>query len=44
MYIADKFQHLQVVCHRSKSMTSMLEKFMTEEEEQFLLYNKVLVA
>ena len=44
MYIADKFQHLQVVCHRSKSMTSVLEKFMTEEEEQFLLYNKVLVA
>ncbi len=41
MYIDGKFDRMQVLCHDSKSMTSFVEKFMREEQEQFLLYNKI---
>jgi GNAT superfamily N-acetyltransferase len=41
LYLDGKFDRLQVLCHKSKSMNSFFEKFMIKEEEQFLLYNKV---
>jgi ribosomal protein S18 acetylase RimI-like enzyme len=41
LYIDSKFDRLQVLCHKSKSMTSFVDKFMIKEQEQFLLYSKI---
>jgi GNAT superfamily N-acetyltransferase len=41
MYLDGGFREFQLVCHDSKRLTSFIEKFMTKDEEQFLLYNKV---
>jgi GNAT superfamily N-acetyltransferase len=44
IYLDDKFKEFQLVCHNSKRLTSFIEKFMTKDEEQFLLYNKVFTT
>jgi hypothetical protein len=44
IYLDCDFEEFQLVCHDSKRLTSFIEKFMTKDEEQFLLYNKVFTA
>lgn len=44
IYVDGGFEQLQIVCHDSKKLTSFIEKHMTKDEEQFLLYNKVFTA
>jgi hypothetical protein len=44
IYLDGKFEEFQLVCHDSKKLTSFIEKFMTKDEEQFLLYNKVFTT
>lgn len=41
IYLDGEFEGLQIVCHDSRRLTSFVEKFMTKDEEQFLLYDKV---
>jgi hypothetical protein len=41
MYLDGRFNEFQLVCHDSRRLTSFIEKFMTKDEEQFLLYSKV---
>jgi hypothetical protein len=41
LYTDGKFDRLQMLCHRSKSMTSFVAKFLIKEQEQFLLYSKI---
>jgi N-acetylglutamate synthase-like GNAT family acetyltransferase len=43
-YLDWKFEEFQLVCHDNEKLTSFIEKFMTKDEEQFLLYNKVFTA
>jgi GNAT superfamily N-acetyltransferase len=38
---SSRFDRLQVLCHKSKSMTPFVDKFMIKEQEQFLLYSKI---
>lgn len=40
MYGKGKYERMHVVCHASKSLTSVLAKFKKEESELFLLYSK----
>lgn len=44
IYVGGGFEQLQIVCHNSRRLTSFIEKHMTKDEEQFLLYNKVFTA
>jgi hypothetical protein len=44
MYLDGRFKELQLVCHDSKGLTSFIERFLTKDEEQFLLYDKVFTA
>jgi hypothetical protein len=41
IYLDGMFEEFQLVCHDSKRLTLFIGKFMTKDEEQFLLYNKV---
>lgn len=38
LYLDGGFRELQIVCHDSRKLTSVIEKFMAKDEEQFLLY------
>ena len=40
LYLDGKFDSLQLVCYNSKQVTSFIDKFVINEEELFLLYNK----
>jgi GNAT superfamily N-acetyltransferase len=40
MYGRGQYERMHVVCHASKTLTSMLAKFRKEESELFLLYSK----
>lgn len=44
LYLDGGFGELQIVCHDSRRLTSLIEKSMIKDEEQFLLYNKVFTA
>jgi ribosomal protein S18 acetylase RimI-like enzyme len=44
LYLDGGFEELQIVCPDSKRLTSFIEKSMTKDQEQFLLYNKVFTA
>ena len=44
LYLDAGFGELQIVCHDSRRLTSLIEKSMIKDEEQFLLYNKVFTA
>ena len=44
LYLDGGFAELQIVCHDSRRLTSLIEKSMIKDEEQFLLYNKVFTA
>lgn len=44
IYVNDGFEQLQLICYDSKQMTSYIEKHMTKDEEQFLLYSKVFTG
>ena len=38
LYLDGGFKELQIVCHDSRRLTSVIEKSMAKDEEQFLLY------
>lgn len=40
LYLDGGFGELQIVCHDSRRLTSLIEKSMIKDEEQFLLYSK----
>jgi hypothetical protein len=40
LYLNGKFDGLQLVCYDSKQLSSFINKFLIEEHEQFILYNK----
>lgn len=42
LYLNGKFDGLQLVCYDSKQLSSFINKFLIEEHEQFILYNKQL--
>lgn len=42
LYSNGKFDGLQLVCYDSKQLSSFINKFLIEEHEQFILYNKQL--
>jgi hypothetical protein len=44
LYGRGGFSRLQVLCHESRHLTSMVEKFKIKESERFLLYNKVITG
>jgi ribosomal protein S18 acetylase RimI-like enzyme len=44
IYHDGKFEEFQLVCQDSKRLTSFIEKFMTKDREQFLLYNKLFTS
>ncbi|HXG06617.1 MAG TPA: GNAT family N-acetyltransferase [Nitrososphaera sp.] len=44
IYANNGFEQLQIVCYDSRRLTSYIEKHMTKDEEQFLLYSKVFTA
>jgi N-acetylglutamate synthase-like GNAT family acetyltransferase len=44
LYLDGGFEELQIVCHDSRRLTSLIEKSMIKDEEQFLLYDKVFTA
>ena len=40
LYLDGRFESLQLVCCDSQRVTSFINKFVIQEEEEFLLYNK----
>jgi GNAT superfamily N-acetyltransferase len=42
LYLDGRFSELQIVCHDSRMLTSVIEKSMIKDEEQFLLYSRAL--
>ncbi|HEX7031734.1 MAG TPA: GNAT family N-acetyltransferase [Nitrososphaera sp.] len=44
IYVDNGFEQLQIVCHDSTRLTSYIEKHMTKDEEQFLLYSKLFTT
>ena len=44
IYIEGGFEEFQLICHDSQIITSFIQKVMSKDREQFLLYNKVLAA
>jgi N-acetylglutamate synthase-like GNAT family acetyltransferase len=44
LYGRGGFSRLHVLCHESRHLTSMVEKFRIKESERFLLYNKVITG
>lgn len=40
MYVRGDYERMHVVCHDSRTITLMLQKFKKEESELFLLYSK----
>ena len=44
LYMEEKFEEMQVICHSDKKMESAVEKFGLAKSEEFILYNKVFTA
>ena len=44
LYGRGEFSRLHVLCHESRHLTSMVEKFKVKESERFLLYSKVITG
>lgn len=44
LYRQGNFSRLHVLCHESRHLTSMVEKFRIGESERFLLYSKVITG
>jgi ribosomal protein S18 acetylase RimI-like enzyme len=42
LYLDGGFSEFQIVCHDSRLLTSVIEKSMIKDEEQFLLYSRPL--
>ncbi|MDP8886253.1 MAG: hypothetical protein M3M91_00530, partial [Thermoproteota archaeon] len=40
LYLDGRFESLQLVCCECQRVTSFINKFVIQEEEEFLLYNK----
>lgn len=40
IHLEGRFQELQILCHNNRRLTSFIERYMTKDEEQFLLYNR----
>lgn len=44
LYAQGRFSRFHVICHESRHLTSMIEKFRIKESERFLLYRKVITG
>jgi hypothetical protein len=42
IYVGDGYERLHVLCNQDGDLVSAIDRFLIQESEQFLLYNKVI--